>query len=162
MNETTSEKLLRQERDDAVLAHHLALAYIKTLEKENRILRQELAAFGSHTADAALARKREEDMNEKRLSERLRGLIRDKDVNEIAKLETRIEALEKWGDDALAYIKTLEAEVELQTQHSLTSWVLDAVLRLGWKPPALAAEEEPVCDCVPGYVCDLHAGSMKP
>jgi hypothetical protein len=27
---------------------------------------------------------------------------------------------------------------------------------------ALAAEEKPVCDCVPGHLCELHAGSMKP
>ena len=50
-------------------------------------------------------------------------------------LEARIEVLERERDET-------RAEVRLQTEHSLTSWVLDAVLRLGWTPPAALRSEE--------------------
>lgn len=34
-----------------------------------------------------------------------------------------------------ARIEELEGELRLQTEHSLTSWVVDAMISRGWKPP---------------------------
>ena len=35
-----------------------------------------------------------------------------------------------------------------------------SVLRRLEDQGALAAEEKPLCDCVPGHLCELHAGEI--
>lgn len=54
-------------------------------------------------------------------------------------------------------VKEAEGEMRLQTEHSLTSWVLDAMVGSGWTPPARSK----ACDCVPGHLCDLHADNER-
>jgi hypothetical protein len=64
-------------------------------------------------------------------------------------------AVERERNEALA-------EAELQTQHSPTSWVLDAALRLGWKPPALAAGTSSPCGAEKMPLSEMPLSEMIP
>ena len=67
----------------------------------------------------------------------------DRDVwHEVAVLETRIEELER-------------------ENRALRANASKSVLRRLEDQGALAAEEPPTCDCVPGHLCELHADEEK-
>lgn len=96
----------------------------------------------------------------------------DKERKQVRFWEARYQYAAKWAVHNAAKVKALraevrilnqkvkdaEAEMRLQTEHSLTSWVLDAMVGSGWTPPTRSR----VCDCVPGQLCDLHADGEEP
>jgi len=65
-------------------------------------------------------------------------------------------------EDADVFVKELQAHIEALEKENriLRANASKSVLRRLEDQGALAAEEKRLCDCVPGHLCELHAGGI--
>lgn len=71
--------------------------------------------------------------------------------DDLLTVQARVKALERESDGLVdAYNAKSQRCAELE------------VALAAHRPDVLSGKEEPVCDCVPGHVCDLHAEGRKP
>jgi len=78
------------------------------------------------------------------------------DADKFSALVSRCTELRERAEKAEARIEALEKENRILRANASKS-----VLRRLEDQGALAAEEKPLCDCVPGHLCELHADEEK-